>query len=425
MRPGPERALMQMWRAAVAAALPRACLADHWPAAPEGRLVLIACGKAALPMAAEAVRHYGDNLAGIVIFPGDGQSAPRAPAAGVRLYPASHPVPDQRSEYAGRAALQLASGLGEDDLLLLLLSGGGSSLMCLPADGVSLGEKQSLTRELLACGASIGEINCVRKHLSRVKGGRLAQACSAPIVTLAISDVPGDDPATIASGPAVPDPSTRAAARAVLERHGIEASASVFRVLDDPDREEPRSAYRDRPDRFRVVASGMTALLAAERWCREHGIQPLVLGDGLEDEAAALARSHARQALELAESGRAACLLSGGETTVKLGPNAGRGGRNSEYALALALALGGHGSIWALAADTDGIDGCGGHSGALIDPGTLQRARQLGLDAGDFLRRQDSASFFDRAGGLLREGPTGTNVNDFRAILINPGNGIM
>jgi hydroxypyruvate reductase len=161
MQAGPERALMQMWRAAIAAALPRACLAGHWPTAPEGRLVLIACGKAALPMAAEAVRHYGDNLAGIVIFPGDGQSEPRAPAPGLRLCPASHPVPDERSESAGRAALELASGLGEDDLLLLLLSGGGSSLMCLPAAGVSLGEKQSVTRALLACGASIGEINCV------------------------------------------------------------------------------------------------------------------------------------------------------------------------------------------------------------------------------------------------------------------------
>jgi hydroxypyruvate reductase len=425
MQAGPERALMQMWRAAIAAALPRACLAGHWPTAPEGRLVLIACGKAALPMAAEAVRHYGDNLAGIVIFPGDGQSEPRAPAPGLRLCPASHPVPDERSESAGRAALELASGLGEDDLLLLLLSGGGSSLMCLPAAGVSLGEKQSVTRALLACGASIGEINCVRKHLSRIKGGRLAQACSAPIVTLAISDVPGDDPATIASGPAVPDPSTRADARTVLQRHGIEVSAAVRGVLDNPDAEEPGLARDDGRDRFEVVASGMTALLAAGHWCREHGIKPLVLGDRLEDDAAALARNHARQALERAKSGGASCLLSGGETTVTLGPNPGRGGRNSEYVLALILALDGHGSIWALAADTDGIDGRGGHSGALIGPTTLRRARQLGLDAGDFLRRHDSASLFDRAGGLLREGPTGTNVNDFRAILINPGKELM
>lgn len=388
-------------------------------------MALLAIGKAALPMAAEAVRRYGEGPTGIVIYPGDGQPAARTPSPGLRLCPASHPVPDDRSERAGRAALQLASGLGDEDLLLVLLSGGGSSLMCLPAAGVSLREKQALTRDLLACGASISEINCVRKHLSRVKGGRLAQACAAPIVTLAISDVPGDDPATIASGPTVPDFSTRADARAVLERHGIAASAAVRRVLEEPATQEPCAVRPGGPDRFQVVASGMTALAAAECWCREHGIQPLVLGDRVEDDSGALARDHARQALARADSGRACCLLSGGETTVKLGPDPGTGGRNSEYALALALALNGHGSIWALAADTDGIDGCGGHSGALIEPTTLRRARERGLDAGDFLRRHDSASLFARVGGLVTEGPTGTNVNDFRAILINPGKELM
>ena len=417
---GPEHALLQMWRAGIAAAHPRACLAGYWPAAPGGRPALLAVGKAALPMAAEAVRHYGDDLAGIAIFPDGGEPEPQPPAPGIRLYPSSHPVPDERSRMAGRAALDFVSSLADNDLLLVLLSGGGSSLMCLPAAGVSLDDKQTLTRELLACGASIGEINCVRKQLSRVKGGRLAQACAAPIVTLAISDVPGDDPATIASGPTVPDASTRAAARAVLARHRIVPSPAVGRALRDRD-PATTSTARDRArDTLRIVASGMTALRAAERWCLDHHVRSHVLGDAFEGEATELARRQARQALELAATGDTACLLSGGETSVRLGIAPGEGGRNTEFALALALELDGHPNAWALAADTDGIDGNGGHSGALVGPETLARARHMGLDARDHLHRHDSATFFRLAGGLLQDGPTGTNVNDFRAILVNP-----
>jgi glycerate-2-kinase len=322
---------------------------------------------------------------------------------------------------AARAALDLASVLEDADLLLVLLSGGGSSLMCLPARGVLLEEKQALSRDLLACGASIQEINCVRKHLSRVKGGRLARSCAAPVFTLAISDVPGDDPGAIASGPTVPDASTPGDARAVLTRYRIDAPSSIHQALDSPASDAPDTERERERDRFRIVASGMTALRAAERWCKDHGISAQVMGDHLEGDAAGLARSQARQALELAESGHAACLLSGGETTVRLGPNPGTGGRNTEYALALTLALDGHPAIWALAADTDGIDGCGGHSGAVIDPHTLGRGRQMGLDARDFLRCNDSATFFRQVGGLLEEGPTGTNVNDFRAVLVSPG----
>jgi hydroxypyruvate reductase len=271
---------------------------------------------------------------------------------------------------------------------------------------------------LLASGAPIREINCVRKHLSAIKGGRLAQACAAPVVTLAISDVPGDDPGAIASGPTVPDGSTLAEARDVLHRYRIVPPAAIQAALADPASETPRLEGGADRWRFRVVASGMTALRAAAEWCREHGMEPQVLGDRLEGEASVLARSHAEQALRLAKSGRPACLLSGGETSVALGHEYGKGGRNSEYALALAIALDGHPGVWALAADTDGIDGCGGHSGALVDPHTLARARQAGLNAGDFLRRHDSAGYFERVGGLLVEGATGTNVNDFRAILV-------
>jgi hydroxypyruvate reductase len=408
-----------MWRAAVAAAQPENCLHGHWPPAPTGRLAVLACGKAALPMAAEAVRHYGESCAGTVIFPADPHAAQQPPAAGMLLYPASHPVPDRSSVQAAHAALELASGLSDADLLLVLLSGGGSSLMCLPASGVTLQEKQALTRDLLACGATIHEINCVRKHLSRIKGGRLAKFCAAPVVTLAISDVPGDDPGAIASGPTVPDSSTPAEAQAVLARYRVDVSPAIHNALSRPGA-APRPGRERGRDRFCIAASGMTALLAAERWCADHAISAQVLGDHLEGGAAGLARSQARQALELTESGRASCLLSGGETTVKLGPNPGTGGRNSEYALALAIALDGHPAIWALAADTDGIDGCGGHSGAVIGPDTLLRGRQMGLDARDYLRRNDSAAFFRQVGGLLEDGPTGTNVNDFRAILIDP-----
>lgn len=408
-----------MWHAGVAAAQPGACLGGHWPARPTGTLAVIACGKAARGMAAAAVEHYAGRCTGLVILP-DTMGSASGSLAGLRILPASHPVPDQRSEVAARAALDLASALTGDDLLLVLLSGGGSALMSLPAPGIDLAEKQALTRQLLACGASIHEINCVRKHLSRIKGGRLAQASAAPVVTLAISDVPGDDPTLIASGPTVPDPSSPAEARAVLDRYGIDANGRIRRALERSRADVTESASACGTDHYRIVASGMTALRAAEIWCREHGIMPVNLGDRLQGEARLLAEEHAGTAVKLAERREPVCLLSGGETTVALGPEPGRGGRNTEYALTLAVALAGHPGIWALAADTDGIDGFGGHSGAIVEPRTLDRAHSLGLDVHDHLLRNDSATVFDRVGGLLKEGPTGTNVNDFRAILVSP-----
>ena len=369
-------------------------------------------------MAAAAAAHYGRDCEGIVIQPAD-PSGPPAAIPGFRHYRAPHPVPDARSVVAARAALDLASALAADDLLLVLLSGGGSALMSLPARGVTLAEKQALSRRLLACGASIREINCVRKQLSRIKGGRLARASQAPVVTLAISDVPGDDPASIASGPTVRDRSTPAEARAVLARHAIDLPAGIHEALHRPPSDPNQNPALEDRDQYHIVASGMTALQAAAAWCRSHDVQPVVLGDALQGEARELARQHARLALELASPGRSACIFSGGETTVTLEGSAGRGGRNTEYALALALALDSRPGIWALAADTDGVDGSGGHSGAFVGPDTLQRAARVGLEADSYLRRHDSAGFFEQIGGLLAEGPTGTNVNDFRAILVH------
>jgi len=415
----PAAALHEMWKAAVQAAQPAACLPGHWPEWPSGRLAILACGKAAAPMAAAAARHYRSGYAGLVIQP-DEPAGRSVAVSGFRQLQASHPVPDERSVAAAEAALEFASGLAPDDLLLVLLSGGGSSLMCLPADGLALQEKQQLTRQLLSCGATIEEINCVRKQLSRIKGGSLARACPAPVVTLAISDVPGDDPGSIASGPTVPDATTPEHARAILALHGVRVTDRVHQALAEAAMRHDDEAQPKQERLYRVVASGMTALQSAADWCRQHGIEAVVLGDDLQGEARELAREHARDALRLAASGQSVCLLSGGETTVTLDASPGRGGRNTEYALALAIGLGGRPGIWALAADTDGVDGSGGHSGALVEPDTLQRARQALLNPEEFLRNHDSASFFGQLGGLLVEGPTGTNVNDFRAILVNP-----
>jgi hydroxypyruvate reductase len=333
---------------------------------------------------------------------------------------ASHPVPDHRSLQAAVKALELARELRSDDLLLFLVSGGGSSLMCLPADGLSLREKRELNRQLLASGASISQINCIRKHLSKVKGGRLAMACQARVVTLAVSDVPGSDPSLIASGPTLEDPTSLADAKAILEELAIVPGPGVKKALQDQASETPAFDKRRQADRFHVVASGRLALEAAARRCHQQNIEAQVLGDHLEGEASVLAREHAGMALDLAASGKSVCLLSGGETTVRLPSPSGRGGRNTEYALAMAIELEGYAKIWALAADTDGIDGIGGHSGAVIGPATLSRGHANGLDPKAFLQSHDSASYFEATGGLISVGPTHTNVNDFRALLINP-----
>lgn len=368
-------------------------------------------------MAAAARAHYGEAAGGILILP---HNVDGAPPPGFEVFPAGHPVPDEGSTAAAEAALALAGSLQANDLLLVLLSGGGSALMCLPAAGVGLADKQALTRRLLACGATIGEVNTVRKHLSRIKGGRLAAACAAPVVTLAISDVPGDDPAMIASGPTLPDPTTLKQAREVLARFAIDAPPEIAAALSDPRNETPSEVRGRTADRAVIVACAATALEAAAQRCRTLGIEPIVLDDDLEIEAARLAAMQAGTATALVESGQRCCILCGGETTTRVREPAGRGGRNTVYALELAKLLEGQPGVWALAADTDGIDGRGGHAGALVDPDILARAAEAGLDPDEHLARCDSAAFFEGTGNLLVTGPTGTNVNDFRAVLIDP-----
>jgi hydroxypyruvate reductase len=400
-----------MFDAAVARADPARCVPPHLPDLPRGRTYVVAIGKAAAAMAKAAENHWRGPLAGIAITRYGHAVACRS----IEVVEAGHPLPDAAGVAAARRALAGAAALGPDDLLLALVSGGGSALLALPAPGVALADKQALTRTLLASGASIGEINCLRKHLSAVKGGRLA-AASAParVVTLAISDVPGDDPATIASGPTVPDPTTLADARAIVARYGIDVPSAVARALADPANETPKPGP---PTDVRIVARPRDALEAAAEVARAHGFAPVILGDDLEGEAQALGREHARLS---ARPGPCA-LISGGETTVTLGRAHGRGGRNSEYLLALAMALAGRRGVHAIACDTDGIDGSEDNAGAIVGPETLGRAGAAGHDARADLAAHDSHSFFAALGDLVVTGPTRTNVNDFRAILVDAG----
>jgi hydroxypyruvate reductase len=340
---------------------------------------------------------------------------------------AGHPLPDAAGLDATERVLALAQSANEADLVLVLLSGGASANWIAPAAGVSLDDKRALTRALLASGADIREINTVRKHLSRIKGGRLAAlAARARMLTLAISDVPGDDPAVIGSGPTVPDPSTLADAEAILRQRKAAIPRSIVRALRDPANETPKpgTAVFARGE-YRIIARAADALAAAARTARDEGLTPAILSDRVEGEAREVARDHARSAKAVKARGKRTLLLSGGELTVTLGKGhgKGRGGPNQEYALALALALDGAAHIAALAGDTDGTDGGVGRpddpAGALIDGTTLARARALGLEAARFLAEHDSSGFFERLGDLLASGPTCTNVNDLRAILVD------
>jgi hydroxypyruvate reductase len=345
------------------------------------------------------------------------------PTTRIEVIEAAHPIPDEASERAAQRILALAEGLSADDLLLALMSGGGSALMALPAAGLTLSDKRAVNTALLRSGASIGEINCVRKHLSAIKGGRLAAAAwPAAVFTLAISDVPGDDPSVIASAPTIADPTTYADARAVIQRHRIVVPDSVRRHLEGAAEETPKpNDPRLIRCRFEIVATAQDALQAAAEVAARAGVTPFILGNAIEGESRDVARVHAgiaRQIVRFAQPVPSPCvLLSGGETTVTVsGP--GRGGRNTEFVLALMLALDGDRRIWALAADTDGIDGMEDNAGAVAGPDTLVRARALGLDARKSLDNNDSYSFFAALGDLVVTGPTRTNVNDFRAVLI-------
>ncbi|HXW28033.1 MAG TPA: DUF4147 domain-containing protein [Xanthobacteraceae bacterium] len=424
-----SRAILEgLFETAVAAAHPAHALPAHLPPAPStGRLVILAGGKAAGSMAEVAERHYGGvlpdaaaRLSGIAVT----RHGYGRPTHIVEMVEAGHPVPDAAGVAATEKALALAGAATRDDLVLALISGGASANWIAPAPGITLAEKQAVTRGLLRSGASITEINTVRKHLSQIKGGRLAaRAAPARLVTCAISDVPGDDPAVIGSGPTVPDPTTLRDARAVVDRYRLALPESVARALNDSRNESPKPGDPVfSGTQWQIVARPADAFAAAAAAVKSAGYDCILLGEHLEGEARTVASDHARLVGELAAGGRRAIVLSGGELTVTIRGD-GRGGPNQEYALALALALEGMAGVCALAGDTDGTDGGAGAAddpaGAMIDSTTLSRARALGLDPAAFLANNDSTGFFARLGDLLTPGPTFTNVNDFRAILVD------
>ncbi len=419
--PDPPAFLKSLFAAAIDATSAARCLPVHLPAPPRGRTIVIGAGKAAAAMAATAEAHWQGPLGGLVITRYGHGAACRS----IEVVEAGHPVPDTAGLDAATRMLAMVQGLCPEDLVLCLLSGGGSALLTLPPPTVPLDDKRAVTKALLRCGATISEINTVRKHLSRIKGGQLALACApAPVHTLIISDVPGDDPSIVASGPTVADPTNAADARAVIEKYGLEAPESVTAHLSSNAAEtsspgDPRLTG----NQTTVIATAQTALDAAAALCRKHGITPVILGNSIEGESRDVALVLAGIARQVARHGQPASgpcvLLSGGETTVTVRSEAARGGRNAEFQLALAVALDGDPDIHALACDTDGIDGTEDNAGAIIAPETLQHARTQGLDAKAMLAANASYDFFDRLGALIKTGPTRTNVNDFRAILVN------
>jgi len=424
-REKPEQLLRRLFATAIAAADPAKCVPGHLPRPPlesrGGRTVVVGAGKASAAMAKAVEDHWPGRLSGLVVT----RYGCAAPCARIEIVEAAHPVPDAAGLDAARRILETARGLGADDLMLALISGGGSALMTLPAAGLTLADKQAVNQALLRSGAAIGDINTVRKHLSAIKGGRLAAAAGkARVTSLLISDVPGDDPAVIASGPTVPDVSTLADARAVIERFNIALPPAVAERLADPASETPKPGDPVFGNAETViVARPRECLAAAAREAEAAGLRTVILGDAIEGEARDVAAEQARLARTVIESGQPvaapAALLSGGETTVTV-RGAGKGGRNTEFLLALAIALDGAPGVHAIACDTDGIDGSEDNAGAVIGPDTLARAAAAGLDARKFLDGNDAYSFFAALGDLVVTGPTLTNVNDFRAIVVLP-----
>lgn len=415
----PQTFLRALFDAAVAAADPALRVAAHLPPPPPGRTIVLGAGKASAVMARALEDAWHGPLSGLVVT----RYGYARECRSIEIVEAAHPVPDAAGEAAARRILEIAEGCGEGDLVLCLISGGGSALMTLPAPGLTLADKQAMNRALLRSGADIGEINTVRKHLSAIKGGRLAAAIHpARGLALMISDVPGDDPATIASGPTVGDATTFADALAIVGKYGIEEPAAAVAHLRRGEEESPKPGD-PRLDRMEniVIAAAAQSLDAAAARVREAGLEPVLLGDDLEGESRELGEAHARLALEAREAGRATVLLSGGETTVTVRGETGRGGPNTEYLLGLALALDGAEGIWALACDTDGIDGTEDNAGATISPDTVARAAAQGLDPRTALAENDAYGVFAALGDLVVTGPTRTNVNDFRAVLVLPG----
>jgi glycerate 2-kinase len=423
----PERVLLRaLFDTALSAADPLQCVAAHLPARPKGRTLVLGAGKAAARMARAVEAAWDGPLSGLVVTRyGHGDWCQR-----IEVVEASHPVPDHAGAAAAQRMLDLARTMGPDDLVLALVSGGGSSLITLPAPGVSVEDLRQINKALLRSGAPIGDMNMVRRHLSSIKGGRLAAACGAAAVhTLVISDVPGDDPAVVASGPTVADLSSPQDAMDVLRKHRIDVPARVLQVLQRPAQLQARSAG---PREVRVIATANLALQAAVLAAQQHGLEVVNLGGGIEGESRDVARMQAVLARELSAAqrthplGQGRLLLSGGETTVTV-RGQGRGGRNSEFLLALAIALQGQPSvhalegqpsIHALAADTDGIDGVEDNAGGFISPNSINRAVAAGLNPQALLDDNDAYAFLASLGDLIVTGPTRTNVNDFRAVLI-------
>lgn len=428
----PRDFLEHLYRVAVERALPLASMGAYLPKPPKGRTLVLGAGKAggSMAQALEALWPADAPLSGLVVTRYDHiPPRPEGLAQRIEIVEAAHPVPDEAGLKAAERILALTQGLTADDLVLCLISGGGSALLTLPAEGLTLADKQRINKQLLESGAHIGEMNCVRKHLSRIKGGRLAAACGqALVVTLTISDVPGDDPAVIASGPTVPDATTCADALAILDRYGIEVPAAVRAGLQSGALETPKP---DDPvfkgHLTHLIATPQQSLEAAAAAARAAGIEAHILSDEIEGESREVGKVHGALAravaLRNAPFTKPCVILSGGETTVTIRPRQpgqakGRGGRAGEFCLGLAGALGGQKKVWALAADTDGIDGVEDNAGAFVTPDTLKRAEAAGHKLADHLDRNDAYGYFDAIGDLCVTGPTHTNVNDFRALLV-------
>lgn len=428
----PRQFLEHLYNAAVSRALPLHNTAVCLPTPPKGRTIVIGAGKAggSMAQAVEALWPANAPLEGLVVtryhhIP----PRPAGLASRIEIVEAAHPVPDAAGLAAAQRILAMTQDLTKDDLVLCLISGGGSALLTLPAEGLSLEDKQGINKALLNSGANIGEMNCVRKHLSRIKGGRLAAACApARVVTLTISDVPGDDPSVIASGPTVPDLTTCAEALAILKRYGIDVPADVLARLESGALETPKPGDKAfEGHEVHMIATPQQSLEAAAAAARAAGLSAYILSDEMEGESREVGKVHAALARAVALRGepfsKPCVILSGGETTVTVRPRQpgdakGRGGRAGEFCLGLALALQGQPGVYALAADTDGIDGVEDNAGAYVSPDTLERAQAAGMKINGFLDRNDAYGYFEPLGDLVVTGPTHTNVNDFRVLLI-------
>jgi glycerate 2-kinase len=414
----PEVLLKAMFKAGVNAALPSLCVPAHLPPRPKGRTIIIGAGKASGAMAKALEDTWDGPLDGLVVT----RYGYRVPTERLEVIEAAHPVPDEAGRDAAKRIFELVQGLTEDDLVLCLISGGGSSLLALPAEGVTLEDKQAMNKALLASGATISEMNTVRKHLSAIKGGRLARAAyPAKVIALMISDVPGDDASIIASGPTVPDPSTNEDALGIIEKYGIDVPDNMRRLLDTAEETpKPGDPCFENVENI-MIATPQASLEAAAEVARKAGVTPVILGDSIEGESRDVALVHAGIARQCAMRGQPeqppCVLISGGETTITLKGN-GKGGPNTEFLLSLAIALDGMENIYALAGDTDGVDGSEDNAGALIYPDTLAHAKKAGINPKAMLANNDPYTFFKGIGDLLETGPTLTNVNDLRAILI-------